>query len=94
MALPDSILTESRRVSYVIFQDGRVFGYKKDLQSVNSKVISINVDNYTHFEEGEVSIFTLFLGLKKANEQESYLIICDQRHLRSLVTLYEIIVGP
>lgn len=54
--LPESIAISEKRISFVVFRDDRPFlpapGYHH--YSVNSRVLSINVENLTEFDEGEV----------------------------------------
>ncbi|KAJ2952471.1 hypothetical protein O0L34_g6782 [Tuta absoluta] len=50
--LPDSIANSTRRISFVVYRTERAF--RSQTYNVNSKVLSINVENLTHFEEGEV----------------------------------------
>ncbi|KAI5646152.1 7 transmembrane receptor (Secretin family) domain-containing protein [Phthorimaea operculella] len=50
--LPDSIANSTRRISFVVFRTERAF--RSQTYNVNSKVLSINVENLTQFEDGEV----------------------------------------
>ncbi|XP_028168089.1 uncharacterized protein LOC114358344 isoform X2 [Ostrinia furnacalis] len=49
--LPESVTREARRISFVAFRNERAF---QSEYSVNSRVFSVNVENLTHFERGEV----------------------------------------
>ncbi|KAJ8723001.1 hypothetical protein PYW07_004181 [Mythimna separata] len=52
--LPDSVATSSRRISFVVFRNDRAFHTKSpDDSYVNSRVLSVNVENVTEFDKGE-----------------------------------------
>ncbi|XP_052757728.1 adhesion G-protein coupled receptor G2-like isoform X2 [Galleria mellonella] len=51
--LPQSVLDFPRRISFVVYHDDRAFNIPGDF-TVNSRVISINVENLTRFDAGEV----------------------------------------
>ncbi|XP_059061777.1 adhesion G-protein coupled receptor G2-like [Achroia grisella] len=51
--LPPSVLNSPRRISFVVFHDDRAFHYS-GVSAVNSRVISINVENVTLFDAGEM----------------------------------------
>ncbi|XP_053625645.1 uncharacterized protein LOC128683753 [Plodia interpunctella] len=58
VVLPPSIGAIGRRVSFVVFRDGRAFN-PTGMVSVNSRVISVSAENITSFGHGEfVSIHT------------------------------------
>lgn len=52
--LPPSVSDASRRVSFVVFRNDRAFQASQGSYSVNSRVLSIKVENVTNFENGEV----------------------------------------
>lgn len=52
--LPPSVSDASRRVSFVVFRNDRAFQASQGSYSVNSRVLSIKVENITNFENGEV----------------------------------------
>ncbi|XP_059061780.1 adhesion G-protein coupled receptor G2-like [Achroia grisella] len=51
--LPQSVINIPRRISFTVFNNKRVFDNEGE-SIVNSRVVSVNVENYTHFESGEV----------------------------------------
>ncbi|CAH0702067.1 unnamed protein product [Spodoptera exigua] len=52
--LPDSVSATSRRISFVVFRNDRAFhAAPTNEYRVNSRVLSINVENVTEFERGE-----------------------------------------
>ncbi|XP_026742549.1 uncharacterized protein LOC113504459 isoform X2 [Trichoplusia ni] len=53
--LPNSVATSSRRISFVVFRNDRAFLSKDSAGDsvVNSRVLSVNVENVTLFETGE-----------------------------------------
>ncbi|XP_073943540.1 adhesion G-protein coupled receptor G6-like isoform X2 [Choristoneura fumiferana] len=54
--LPQSLSETSRRISFVVFRSNRAFVRhdRNDQYVVNSRVISVNVENFTQMNEGEV----------------------------------------
>lgn len=54
--LPQSVAESERRISFVVFRTDRAFQPVNGTQyySVNSRVLSVNVENVTNFEDGEV----------------------------------------
>ncbi|XP_063821445.1 uncharacterized protein LOC135071614 isoform X2 [Ostrinia nubilalis] len=52
--LPESVTREARRICFVAFRNERAF---QSDYSVNSRVFSVNVENLTHFERGEVKMY-------------------------------------
>uniref|UniRef100_A0A1E1WIF6 G-protein coupled receptors family 2 profile 2 domain-containing protein n=1 Tax=Pectinophora gossypiella TaxID=13191 RepID=A0A1E1WIF6_PECGO len=52
--LPDSVVNSSRRISFVVFRNDRAFQSQAGVYTVNSRVLSIKVQNVTKFENGEV----------------------------------------
>ncbi|KAJ0180252.1 hypothetical protein K1T71_003656 [Dendrolimus kikuchii] len=54
VALPPSVASSSRRISFVVFRNDRAFQSNHTTYSVNSRVLSINVENTTEFHQGEV----------------------------------------
>ncbi|XP_052748582.1 adhesion G-protein coupled receptor G6-like, partial [Galleria mellonella] len=52
--LPESITKSHRRISFLVFPNGRAFYSTKRNNKVNSNVISVNVENNTGFENEEV----------------------------------------
>lgn len=59
--LPQSLSETSRRISFVVFRSNRAFVRHdhKDQYVVNSRVISVNVENFTQMNEGEVNNISL-----------------------------------
>lgn len=59
--LPQSLSETSRRISFVVFRSNRAFVRhdRKDQYVVNSRVISVNVENFTQMNEGEVNNISL-----------------------------------
>ncbi|XP_059048765.1 uncharacterized protein LOC131843993 [Achroia grisella] len=56
--LPPSAIDSPSRISFVVFRDNRVF---RDLAGdvvVNSRIVSVNIYNYTNFDEGEAERFS------------------------------------
>lgn len=55
--LPASVAESERRISFVVFRNDRAFQPTNGTQylAVNSRVLSVNVDNITQFQDGEVS---------------------------------------
>ncbi|CAH0406742.1 unnamed protein product [Chilo suppressalis] len=51
--LPPSVTASSRRISFVVFRNGRAF-HQSDCTVVNSHVLSVNVKNFTSLAPGEV----------------------------------------
>uniref|UniRef100_A0A2A4JGD6 G-protein coupled receptors family 2 profile 2 domain-containing protein n=1 Tax=Heliothis virescens TaxID=7102 RepID=A0A2A4JGD6_HELVI len=51
--LPESVSTTSRRISFVAFRNDRAFHSSSDEFPVNSRVLSVNVENLTQFDDGE-----------------------------------------
>lgn len=58
--LPESVSHIERRISFLVFRDQRPFlaapGYEH--YRVNSRVLSVKVENLTHFQNGEVSFLS------------------------------------
>ncbi|XP_047988056.1 adhesion G-protein coupled receptor G2-like isoform X2 [Leguminivora glycinivorella] len=53
--LPASLADSSRRVSFVVFRSDRAFiRHDREQYVVNSKIISVNVENFTQMADGEV----------------------------------------
>ncbi|CAH2238632.1 jg5378 [Pararge aegeria aegeria] len=52
--LPQSVSDASRRISFVVFRNDRAFQPSQATYSVNSRVLSIKVQDVTNFENGEV----------------------------------------
>ncbi|XP_052737653.1 uncharacterized protein LOC112042944 isoform X2 [Bicyclus anynana] len=52
--LPQSVSEAYRRISFVVFRNDRAFQPSHGTYSVNSRVLSIKVENVTTFENGEV----------------------------------------
>ncbi|XP_045783619.1 adhesion G-protein coupled receptor G2-like isoform X2 [Maniola jurtina] len=52
--LPQSVSDASRRISFVVFRNDRAFQASQKSYSVNSRVLSIKVEDVTNFENGEV----------------------------------------
>ncbi|XP_052751455.1 adhesion G-protein coupled receptor G2-like [Galleria mellonella] len=52
--LPDSVANSTRRISFVVFRDGQAFDHKNPHVFVNSRVLSVNVENLTQFDQNEV----------------------------------------
>ncbi|XP_068629938.1 uncharacterized protein [Battus philenor] len=52
--LPQSVAESSRRISFVVFRNDRAFVATQGQFSVNSRVLSVNVENLTQFNMGEV----------------------------------------
>ncbi|XP_069365596.1 uncharacterized protein [Maniola hyperantus] len=52
--LPQSVSDASRRISFVVFRNDRAFQASQGSYSVNSRVLSIKVEDVTNFENGEV----------------------------------------
>ncbi|KAM3961846.1 uncharacterized protein ACR2FA_004170 [Aphomia sociella] len=52
--LPESVTKSSRRISFLLFRNERAFRTSVNVTAVNSKVISVNVENITTFGNGEV----------------------------------------
>ncbi|XP_045533779.1 adhesion G-protein coupled receptor G2 isoform X1 [Papilio machaon] len=52
--LPQSVAESSRRISFVVFRNDRAFASAHHRLSVNSRVLSVNVENITQFGHGEV----------------------------------------
>lgn len=52
--LPDSVTNSSRRISFVVFRNDRAFTSSHGLYSVNSRVLSIKIEDVTEFANGEV----------------------------------------
>ncbi|XP_053625008.1 uncharacterized protein LOC128683407 isoform X3 [Plodia interpunctella] len=50
--LPESVTSSPRRISFVIFRNERAFRGNQTVV-VNSRIVSVNVENVTEFEEGE-----------------------------------------
>ncbi|XP_050665186.1 uncharacterized protein LOC126965591 [Leptidea sinapis] len=53
VVLPASVSETAHRVSFVVFRTDRAFR-DNGTQAVNSRVLSVKVDNLTHFQHGEV----------------------------------------
>lgn len=53
--LPESVAISHRRISFVVFRNDRAFLDNRSV-SVNSRILSIRVENVTEFGNGEVSI--------------------------------------
>ncbi|XP_075969098.1 uncharacterized protein LOC142972144 isoform X2 [Anticarsia gemmatalis] len=51
--LPMSVANSSRRISFVVFRNDRAFQTNSTVMLVNSRVLSINVENITQFKTGE-----------------------------------------
>ncbi|KAM3961845.1 adhesion G-protein coupled receptor G2-like [Aphomia sociella] len=52
--LPESVIKSHRRISFIVFRNGRAFFSNKRNAIVNSYIVSVNVENITTFENGEV----------------------------------------
>ncbi|CAG9585851.1 unnamed protein product [Danaus chrysippus] len=52
--LPSSLSETSRRVSFVVFRNDRAFTSNSNIYSVNSRVLSVKIENVTTFENNEV----------------------------------------
>lgn len=52
--LPESVTNSSRRISFVVFRNDRAFMSSHGLYSVNSRVLSIKIEDLTQFADGEV----------------------------------------
>ncbi|KAG6448639.1 hypothetical protein O3G_MSEX005616 [Manduca sexta] len=52
--LPTSVATSERRISFVVFRTDRAFQNNVSHYTVNSRVLSINVENLTEFDQGDV----------------------------------------
>ncbi|XP_047988378.1 adhesion G-protein coupled receptor G2-like isoform X1 [Leguminivora glycinivorella] len=52
--LPESVANSSRRISFVVFRNDRAFMSSHGLYSVNSRVLSIKIEDLTQFADGEV----------------------------------------
>ncbi|XP_063619930.1 adhesion G-protein coupled receptor G6-like isoform X2 [Cydia splendana] len=52
--LPESVNNSSRRISFVVFRNDRAFMSSHGLYSVNSRVLSIKIEDLTQFADGEV----------------------------------------
>lgn len=75
VVLPASVSDSKRRVSFVVFRNDKAF-QNSDVHAVNSRVLSIRVDNITKFTQGEVSfslLSILFLGYESNKIIKSYL---------------------
>ncbi|CAG9095528.1 unnamed protein product [Plutella xylostella] len=56
VTLPESVSDSERRISFVVFRNDRAFHKADDVDhyAVNSRVLSVNVENVTEFAKGEV----------------------------------------
>lgn len=55
VSLPASLADSSRRISFVVFRSDRAFvRHDREQYFVNSKIISVNVENFTQMLDGEV----------------------------------------
>ncbi|XP_063531353.1 uncharacterized protein LOC134742253 isoform X2 [Cydia strobilella] len=52
--LPESVVNSSRRITFVVFRNDRAFMSSHGLYSVNSRVLSIKIEDLTQFDDGEV----------------------------------------
>lgn len=74
VALPPSVANSSMRISFVVFRNDRAFqSSNHSAYSVNSRVLSINVENTTEFRHGEVIDIHLtpMLAVPEANLSRS-----------------------
>ncbi|XP_021188434.3 uncharacterized protein LOC110374861 isoform X1 [Helicoverpa armigera] len=64
VVLPESVSATTRRISFVAFRNDRAFHSKSAREfAVNSRVLSVNVENLTEFDDGEyVDIHFTSLG--------------------------------
>ncbi|XP_035436335.2 uncharacterized protein LOC118266856 isoform X3 [Spodoptera frugiperda] len=71
--LPESVASSSRRISFVVFRNDRAFhASAANEYQVNSRVLSINVENVTEFERGEtVDLHFSSLGSPPRNTSRS-----------------------
>lgn len=53
--LPDSVSTSERRISFVVFSNKQAFQESRKYHAVNSRVVSVKVENLTTFTEEDVS---------------------------------------
>lgn len=53
--LPESLATTNRRISFVVFRNDRAFQSSHGLYSVNSRILSVNIEDTTKFKGDEVS---------------------------------------
>ncbi|XP_059047970.1 adhesion G-protein coupled receptor G2-like, partial [Achroia grisella] len=70
--LPESVATSTRRISFVVFRDDQAFANTNSRLAVNSRVISVNVENLTQFDNDElVDIYLSPLQLPEQDRRRS-----------------------
>ncbi|XP_060810885.1 uncharacterized protein LOC106142285 isoform X2 [Amyelois transitella] len=76
VSLPSYITNSNKRMSFVVFRDDRAFQPRKGMNDsiVNSRILSVNVENVTRFEEG--GIISLYLRPTKTNVGRHYRRTC------------------